>query len=67
MAKVIQPHELSAEITRMMRDKFEGDIRIREMNVRASRLQQSGHYAECYADTPADRAALRQGGRRLLP
>lgn len=46
MAKVIQPHELSAEITKMMRDKFEGDIRIREMNVRASRLQQSGHYAE---------------------
>lgn len=46
MTKVIQPHELSAEITKMMRDKFEGDFRIREMNVRAQRLQQSGHYAE---------------------
>lgn len=46
MSKTIQPDELKPEIMKLMRDKFEHDGRIREMQVRASRLQQTGHFAE---------------------
>ncbi len=44
MGRVIQPHELSGEIRELMRGKFEADPRIREMQVRAHRLQQTGNY-----------------------
>ena len=44
MSRVIQPHELSEEIKGLMRDKFDADPRVRELNVRAHRLQQSGNY-----------------------
>lgn len=44
MSRVIQPHELSEEIKAMMRNKFDADPRVRELNVRAHRLQQTGNY-----------------------
>ena len=46
MSKIIQPHELSPEITRLMRDKFDNDARVREFNTRAFHLQQSGKFME---------------------
>ena len=44
MGKVIQPHELSEEIKAMIRKKFDAYPRVRELNVRAHRLQQAGDY-----------------------
>lgn len=46
MSRVIQPHELDAEMMKLMRGKFEADGRIREMQVRAARLQQTGRFKE---------------------
>lgn len=44
MNKTIQPKELKDDIRRILRDKFDNDFRIRELNVRAQRLQQQGDY-----------------------
>ncbi len=41
---MIQPHELPDYIKGMMRAKFDADPRVRELNVRAHRLQQTGNY-----------------------
>ena len=44
MNNTIQPQELKDDIRRILRDKFDNDFRIRELNVRAQRLQQQGDY-----------------------
>lgn len=46
MNTMIHPQQLSDEINSAMRERFEADPRIRELRVRATRLQQSGYFSE---------------------
>ncbi len=45
-AKIIQPSDLSDEIKKILRDKFDTDFRVRGLNAKAQRLMQAGRYIE---------------------
>lgn len=49
MSRMLQPHELTEDIKTVMRQKFEADPRVRELNFKAYRLQQAGNFYEALA------------------